>query len=98
LYINENTVPKDDTMDRGTFFQYAGPRLIRKEQAIRAFHCFDTNGKGLVVREDVELMAAKVGETLDAEEVDEMMEMADRSGEGLLTLSDFIRLAEEVGM
>lgn len=98
LEVHEKEVPDDDRMDRDTVFQFAGPRLIQKQQATRAFHCFDTNGKGLVVREDVELIAAKLGESLDAEEVDEMMEMIDPSGEGLLTVADFVRLAKEVGL
>jgi Ca2+-binding EF-hand superfamily protein len=109
LDVDENDISTseedDDRMDRDTFFQFAGPRLIQKERATRAFHCFDTHGKGVVVREDVELIAVKLGESLDAEEVEEMMEMIDSSstsggggGEGLLTLSDFVRLAKQVGL
>ncbi|CAB9528559.1 Calcium binding protein [Seminavis robusta] len=87
-----------ETADKDTFIRFAGPRLFQRQQAMRAFDLFDEHGKGVVIREDVERVAASLGESLDETEVDEMVNLIDTSGEGLLDPSAFVRLAKSVGL
>ena len=65
---------------------------------MRAFELFDEHGKGVVIREDVERIAARLGESLEEEEVEEMINLLDTSGEGLLDPQTFVRLAKTIGL
>lgn len=93
-----STSSEDGMMDYETFTQMASEWLQRKEKALRAFSLFDRDQKGLVVVQDLERIATELGETFTVEELEEMVNEVDQSGEGLLTSEDFVRIAKKVGL
>ena len=71
----------------------------QQHKAERVFRLLDGTGKGVVVLEDLQRLAAEmIGEDLSDEDLTEMVTEIDQSGDGILTLDDFIRLAALVDL
>lgn len=75
------------------------------ENAIRVFQLLDVDGKGVVVLEDLQRVAPDImgGEgsgknSWKDEDLVQMVSQVDRSGDGLLTKDDMIRIARAVGL
>lgn len=83
-------------MDEGLFIQFGANKLVQIEKAQKAFSLFDKDGKGVVVLEDLQRVAQELGEDLTHEELTEMVDLADRSGDGLLSPKDFAKIAKKV--
>ena len=93
----------DDTsrlecLDEESFVRFAITKAIQVDKAYKVFELMDQDGKGVVVLEDLERVAADLGEDISAEQLEEMIQFADGSGEGLLTAQDFIRMARKVNL
>ena len=89
---------RGDTISKAEFFALAGNKLVQKKQALRAFELFDTAGKGVVILEDLQRIAAELGEEMTEDDIQEMIDEVDQSGEGLLTPEDFVKIAKKVGL
>jgi Ca2+-binding EF-hand superfamily protein len=75
----------------------AGPKLVQRQQAQRAFELFDKDGKGLICVQDLQRVAEELGETSLTEiQLQDMIQYADAEGEGLLSKADFMALAESL--
>ena len=75
----------------------AGPKLVQRQQAQRAFELFDKDGKGLICVQDLQRVAVELGETSLTEiQLQDMIQYADAEGEGLLSKADFMALAESL--
>jgi Ca2+-binding EF-hand superfamily protein len=73
----------------------------RQQRADRAFSLLDVAGKGVVIVEDMQRAAREVmlgDEKVTDEDVEEMMQEVDQSGDGLLTKEDFYRLAIKINL
>lgn len=72
----------------------------RQQRAERAFHLLDEAGKGVVVVEDLRRVVADIlhEEELSDQDLHEMVDEMDQSGDGLLTKDDFYRLAVKVNL
>jgi hypothetical protein len=53
-----------------------------KDDLKKAFQIFDINGDGYISREELREVLTKMGESMTEQEVDEMMEKADKNGDG----------------
>mmetsp|Transcript_9845 Transcript_9845/g.17982 ORF Transcript_9845/g.17982 Transcript_9845/m.17982 type:complete len:183 (+) Transcript_9845:75-623(+) len=96
-------VDKDDrtsilSLDADMFLRFAAAKTIQHSRAQKAFGLMDEAQKGVVVLEDLERVATDLGENLTTEEITEMIDYIDRSGEGLLTLSHFFKIARKVNL
>jgi len=89
---------EQDEVDREIFFAVASRKLVQKDKAARAFSLFDTGEKGVVVLEDIQRMAEELEISLTEEEMQEMIDEVDSSGDGLLTLDDFVKIAKKVNL
>merc|ERR1712203_1260703 len=49
-----------------------------------AFRCFDKNGIGTIPRQDFELLFENLGEKLSPEEIEGLLDEADKDGEGFI--------------
>ena len=87
-----------ECLDEASFVRFASVKRLQADKALQAFELMDKDGKGVVVLEDLERVAQDLGEHMTHEELQEMVELADRSGDGLLTPSDFARLARKVNL
>lgn len=60
---------------------YKEPDEVKMELK-KAFQVFDLNKDGFISRAELQSVLTKMGETLTEKEVDEMMEKADKNGDG----------------
>ena len=87
-----------ENLDEASYLSFAASKTIQKEKAHKAFELMDQDGKGVVVLEDLQRVAEELGEDMSPDELEEMIHLANKSGDGLLTAQDFIRLARKVNL
>lgn len=85
-------------MDEELFIQFGAIKLIQIEKAQKAFNLFDKDHKGVVVLEDLQRVAQDLGEDLTNDELTEMIDLVDKSGDGLLSPKDFAKIAKKVNL
>lgn len=93
--INEVQENEDD--DEITFEQFL--KMVRKrmkdvdteEELIEAFKFFDTEGTGLIQVEELKQMMLNLGETLDPEELEEVIMEADEDNDGYVNYEEFVK-------
>jgi Ca2+-binding EF-hand superfamily protein len=75
----------------------AGPMLIQRQKALRAFELFDKDGKDFICVQDLQRVALELGETSMTElQLEAMIDDADVRGQGFLSRDDFLTLAESL--
>ena len=62
---------------------------------IKAFKLFDDDGSGKISFKNLKRVARELGETMTDEELQEMIEEADRDGDGEIGEDDFIRIMKK---
>lgn len=80
------------------FLRFAAAKSIQIEKSNRAFQLMDEAKKGIVVFEDLERVCVELGEELSKEEMVEMIEFVDSSGDGLLSPKHFFRIARKTNL
>lgn len=90
----------DDKIHLDVFTQLlAGPKLIQRQKALRAFELFDKEGKGVICVEDLQRVALELGEiSMTQLQLEEMMNDADMEGQGFLNKEDFLAMAETLNL
>lgn len=75
-------------------FQSIAARLISerdpRDEILRAFALFDTDGKGMINLEDLRRVARELGEGLEEEELTAMIEEFDLDGKGGVGRDEFV--------
>lgn len=66
-----------------------------REEIIKTFELFDEDGKGKITFKDLKRVAQELGEGLSDDELQEMIDEADRSGEGGINMEDFYRIMKK---
>jgi Ca2+-binding EF-hand superfamily protein len=84
-----------ETMDPDMFLRFAAAKTIQKNKSDKAFALMDGGGKGIVLVEDLQRVSQELGEDFSEEELQEMIEFVDPSGEGLLTTKHFFKIARQ---
>jgi Ca2+-binding EF-hand superfamily protein len=85
-------------LDSQQFLKVAARHVLQMEQAHQCFQLLDQNEKGVVVLEDLEHVAQELGEEWTRDELEEMINVVDRNGHGLLDANDFVRIAKRVNL
>ena len=62
---------------------------------VKAFKLFDDDGSGKISFKNLKRVARELGETMTDEELQEMIEEADRDGDGEIGEDDFIRIMKK---
>ena len=89
-----------DTMDYNEFLSVVQPMMANKdtrEEIIKIFRLFDDDKTGKISFRNLKRVALELGETLNDEELLEMIEEADRDGDGLLNFDEFYRVMRRRG-
>ena len=94
-YFNDDSLEK---LDADMFLRFAADKTMQLEKANKAFQLMDEAQKGVVVIEDLQRVCIELGEDLTEEELVEMIEFADSTGEGLLSPEHFFRIAHKVNL
>ena len=68
----------------------AGPTL--EDEMRETFSMFDREGRGGITSSDIRQVLLAFGENLADDEIDRMIEAADRDGDGVVTFEDFLKL------
>ncbi|KAF9169688.1 hypothetical protein BGX21_010953 [Mortierella sp. AD011] len=68
-----------------------------QDEISRVFQLFDTQGKGSIRLEDLRRVAAELGIPMKDEELREMIEEADRDGDGAVTEQEFGKIVKKTG-
>ena len=66
--------------------------------APQAFKLFDTNNNGSINLDDLKRVAKELGESMSDEELREMIDEADRNGEGKVSEQDLIRIMRKTSL
>jgi Ca2+-binding EF-hand superfamily protein len=71
---------------------------VQKQKADLVFDMLDEAGKGVVVVEDLQLVAAEYlsDDIKDESDLVAMIQEVDQSGDGILTRDDFYRIASQI--
>ncbi|KAF9181470.1 hypothetical protein BGZ51_005407 [Haplosporangium sp. Z 767] len=69
-----------------------------QENVSRVFQLFDTQGKGTILLEDLRRIATELHITMSDQELKEMIEEADKDGDGSVSERDFARIMKKVGL
>ncbi len=63
-----------------------------KEEILKAFRLFDDDEKGKISFRNLKRVAKELGENMTDEELQEMIDEADRDGDGEIDESEFLRI------
>jgi len=69
-----------------------------KEEILKAFKLFDDDETGKITFTNLKKVAVELGENLTDEELQEMIEEADRDGKGEVNQDDFLRIMKKTGL
>lgn len=82
-----------ESLDADMFLRFAADKSIQMDKSNRAFQLMDEAKKGVVVFEDLQRVCLELGEDMTEDELIEMIEFADSSGDGLINPKRFFRIA-----
>lgn len=63
-----------------------------KEEVLRAFRLFDDDDTGKISFKNLKRVAHELGENLTDEEIQEMIDEADKDGDGEISQEEFLRI------
>ncbi len=69
-----------------------------KEEILKAFRLFDDADTGKITLENLRRVAKEIGETMTDEELQEMIDEADRDGDGAINPDEFLRIMKKTSL
>ncbi|KAM8939493.1 uncharacterized protein RCH25_053154 [Pelodytes ibericus] len=69
-----------------------------KEEIMKAFRLFDDDGTGKISFKNLKRVAKELGENLTDEELQEMIDEADRDGDGEINEQEFLRIMRKTSL
>ena len=69
-----------------------------REEIIKAFRLFDDDDTGKISFLNLKRVAKELGESITDEELQEMIDEADRDGSGEVSQDDFVRIMEKTNL
>ena len=95
-------IDKDDsgTVDFDEFVEMMTGRMTSrdsKEEIQKVFALFDEDTTGKITFRDLKKAVTELGENISDEEIMEMIEEADRSGDGTINVEEFYRVMKKRG-
>ena len=82
------------------FCELLAPRMSEKgsrEDVMKIFKLFDEDNRGVITFKALKRVAQELGENINDEELQEMLDEADRDGDGALCFDDFYRVMRRRG-
>lgn len=70
----------------------------RKPRVEKAFEQFDPDGFGFITLQKLKRVARNLGEDLREEELQDMLDLADKDKDGVVSQNDFMIFMKERGM
>lgn len=69
-----------------------------KEEIMKAFRLFDDDETGTISFKNLKRVAQELGENLNDEELQEMIDEADRDGDGVVSQEEFLRIMKKTSL
>ena len=69
-----------------------------REEIMKAFRLFDDDSTGKISLRNLKRVARELGETMTDDELQEMIDEADRDGDGEISEEDFIRVMKKTNL
>merc|ERR1712174_185617 len=96
-------IDKDDsgTIDFNEFLEMMTAKMSEKdsrEEIRKAFRLFDDDETGFITLKNLRRVAKEIGENMVDEELQEMIEEADRDGDGQVSEEEFLRMMKKTSL
>merc|ERR1711981_282601 len=91
----------DGTIDFDEFMMMMTAKMGEKdsrEEIIKAFRLFDDDETGRISFKNLKRVAKELGETMTDEELQEMVDEADRDGDGEINEEEFLRIMKKTSL
>jgi len=69
-----------------------------KDEIVKAFKLFDEDDSGRISFKNLKRVAKELGENITDEELQEMIEVADRDGDGEVNQEEFVRIMQKTSL
>ncbi|TNN33300.1 Centrin-1 [Liparis tanakae] len=89
------------TIDFSDFLGMMSSKMTEKdakEEIMKAFRLFDDDGTGTISFKNLKRVAKELGENLTDEELKEMIDEADRNGDGEVNEQEFLRIMRKTNL
>jgi centrin-1 len=89
------------TIDFEEFLQMMTAKMGERdsrEEILKAFRLFDDDETGFITFKNLKRVAKELGETLTDEEIQEMIDEADRDGDGQVNEEEFFRIMKKTSL
>ncbi|KAF9876088.1 calmodulin [Colletotrichum karsti] len=90
--VNEVDADNNGTIDFNEFLNLMAQKVQvgdAEEELKNAFKVFDRDGSGTISAEELRHVLKSLGENLSAADIDEMIQMADKNGDGSIDYDEF---------
>jgi centrin-2/centrin-1 len=99
--ISEVERDESGAIDFSAFLQIMTIKMSErdsKEEILKAFKLFDDDDTGKISFNNLKRVAKELGETLTDEELQEMIDEADKDGDGEVSESEFLRIMKKTNL
>merc|ERR1719479_75807 len=89
------------TIDFNEFLEMMTTKMSEKdsrEEILKAFRLFDDDETGYITLKNLRRVAKEIGENMTDEELQEMIDEADRDGDGQVSEEEFLRIMKKTGL
>ncbi|CAI2381916.1 unnamed protein product [Moneuplotes crassus] len=69
-----------------------------REEMIKAFRLFDEDESGAISFKNLKRVAKELGENMNDDEIQEMIDEADRDGDGVINEDEFVRIMKKTNL
>ncbi|KAH0573187.1 Centrin [Spironucleus salmonicida] len=99
--ISEVDSSGNGTLDLNDFFRIMTAKMGERdsrEEILKAFRLFDEDDTGKISFKNLKRVAKELGENLSDEEIQEMIDEADRDGDGEINEEEFLRIMRRTSL
>jgi Ca2+-binding EF-hand superfamily protein len=99
--ISQIDTDKSGTVNFSEFLSMMRTKMSQRdsrEEILKAFRLFDDDETGKISFRNLKRVAMELGETISDEELQEMIDEADRDGDGEVSQDEFIRIMEKTNL
>merc|ERR1712025_1057520 len=89
------------TIDFNEFLEMMTTKMSEKdsrEEILKAFRLFDADETGFITLKNLRRVAKEIGENMTDEELQEMIDEADRDGDGQVSEEEFLRIMKKTSL
>ncbi|KAH8741981.1 centrin [Cryptosporidium ryanae] len=99
--LSSNLESNNGMVSYNEFYDLVETKILQRdprEEIIKAFKLFDDDGTGKISFKNLKRVAKELGENISDEEIQEMIDEADRDGDGEINQEEFIRIMRKTNL